>query len=121
MSARLLNGGVRWPQGSQQRRYRIVVRLLLEGLGLALVLAFVVWAIITFGSQSVAVETHSPVAGTAPTYAVVCSALERSQKGAAPPTASVEGADCLAKAWPHTTTSRRPGARVAEQEHKGDR
>jgi len=91
------------------------VRLLLEGLVLALVLVFVLWAIFTFGRQSVAAETHPPVLGTAPTYAVGCSALETSQKGAAaPPTAGVEGADCPAKAWPHTTTSRRPGAGVAE-------
>jgi hypothetical protein len=98
MSARLLNGGARWPQGSQQR-HRIVVRLLLEGLVLALVLAFMLWAIVTLGKQSVAAETHSPVAGSAPTsYAVECSVLETSRKGAAPPTAAVEGAHCPAKA-----------------------
>ncbi len=117
MSARLLNGGARWRQVSQQRR-RIVVRLLLEGLVLALVLAVVLWAILTLGRQSVAVETHSTASGTIPTYAVECSALEASHKGAAPPTAGVEGADCpAAKAWSRATTSRRPGAGVAEQGH----
>ena len=42
--------------------------------------------------------------------------LERSEKGSAPPTAGVEGEDCRARAWPHTTTSRHPGAR-GDAEH----
>ena len=78
--------------------------------------------IVTFGSQRVATQTYSRVTESAPTYAVVCSALERSEKGAAPPTAGIEGAPCPAKVRLHPTTSRQPGARGgAEQGHRGDR
>jgi hypothetical protein len=102
-----------------EKRHRIVVRLLLEGLVLALVLAFGLWGIVIFGSQTEASETHSRMAQTAARYVVVCPTPDTSEKGAAPATAG-DGADCAPKVRLHTSTSRQPGAGAAEQAHRGD-
>jgi hypothetical protein len=99
--------------------YIVVVRLVLEGLVLALVLAFWLWGTLTLGSRTVASETHSPMVQTDLTDVVVCPAPDTSEK-AATPTAAGEDADCPPKVRPHTTTSRQPGAGLARQEHRGD-
>ena len=92
---------------------------MIEGLVLALVLAFWLWGMLTLGGRTVTSETHSPMVQTAPTDIVVCATPDTSEKGAAPPAAG-EGADCPPKVRPHTTTSRQPGAGLAGQEHRRD-
>ncbi len=96
-------------------RAHIVVRLLVEGSVLALVLMFWLWGIVELGSQTVVRETHySPKAQSAPKkYVVVCHAPDTSQKGAALLGAAGGGGDCPPKDWPHTPTSRQPGAGLA--------
>ena len=95
-------------------RAHIVVGLLVEGLVLSLVLMFGLWGIVALGSQTVVRETHySPMAQSAPKkYVAVCHAPDTSKKGAALGVAG-EGGDCPPKNWPHTTTSRQPGAGLA--------
>ncbi len=92
----------------------MVTRLLVEGLVLALVLMFGLWGIVALGSQTVVRERHySPMAQSAPKYVAVCDAPDTSKKGAALGVAGDEGGDCPPKDWPHTTTSRQPGAGLA--------
>jgi hypothetical protein len=99
----------------KRHRAHIVVRLLVEGLVLSLVLMFGLWGIVALGSQTVVRETHSsPMAQSAPKkYAAVCHAPDTSKKGAAALGAAGGGGDCPPKDWPHTTTSRQPGAGLA--------
>jgi hypothetical protein len=95
-------------------RAHIVVRLLVEGSVLALVLMIGLWGIVALGSQTVVRETHSPMAQSAPKYVAVCHAPDTSKKGAALlGAAGDEGGECPPKDWPHTTTSRQPGAGLA--------
>jgi hypothetical protein len=98
-------------------RAHIVVGLLVEGLVLSLVLMIGLWGIVALGSQTVVRETHySPMAQSAPKkYVAVCHAPDTSKKGAALllGAAGDEGGDCPPKDWPHTTTSRQPGAGLA--------
>ena len=89
-----------------------MVRLLVEGLVLSLVLMGGLWGIVALGSKTVVRETHSPMAESAPKYVAVCHAPDTSKKGAALG-ATGEGGDCPPKDWPHTTTSRQPGAGLA--------
>ena len=58
------------------RRHQFVVRLSLEGMVLAFMLAFLAWAIVAIGSQSVATGTHSQATGSAPTRCWVLRAGE---------------------------------------------
>ncbi len=97
-------------------RAHIVVGLLVEGSVLALVLMIGLWGIVALGSQTVVRETHSsPMAQSAPKkYVVICHAPNTSKKGAALlGAAGDEGGDCPQKDWPHTPTSRQPGAGLA--------
>ena len=89
-----------------------MVGLLVEGLVLSLVLMVWLWGIVALGSQTVVREAHSPMAQSAPKYVAVCHAPDTSKKGAALGVAG-EGGDCPPKEWPHTTTSRQPGAGLA--------
>ena len=99
-----------------------MVGLLVEGLVLSLVLMIWLWGIVALGSQTVVRETHSPMAQSAPKkYVAVCQAPDTSKKGAALGVAG-EGGDCPpAKDWPHTTTSRQPGAGLARLNQLEDR
>jgi hypothetical protein len=95
-------------------RAHIVVGLLVEGLVLSLVLMIGVWGIVALGSQTVVRETHSLMAQSAPKYVAACHAPDTSKKGAALlGAAGDEGGECPPKDWPHTTTSRQPGAGLA--------
>ncbi len=90
-----------------------MVGLLVEGLVLALVMMFWLWGIVELGSKTVVREAHSPMAQSAPKkYVAVCHAPDTSKKGAALGAAG-GGGDCPPKDWPHTTTSRQPGAGLA--------
>ena len=104
MNAQLLNADARSQLGSLAQRRPNALRLVLEGLALAIVLTGLLGAIFIIGSQSVATQTPSQLTqSSASMEAVVCST------------------HCRAKARPHTTTSRQPGARAAaEQGPRGD-
>ena len=89
---------------------------MVEGSVLALVLMIGLWGIAALGSQTVVRETHySPMAQSAPKkYVAVCQAPDTSKKGAALlGAAGDEGGDRPPKDWPHTPTSRQPGAGLA--------
>ena len=92
-----------------------MVRLLVEGLVLSLVMMFWLWGMVELGSKTVVREAHySPMAQSAPKYVALCHAPDTSKKGAALlGAAGDEGGDCPPKDWPHTTTSRQPGAGLA--------
>jgi hypothetical protein len=101
----------------------VVLRLSLEGLVLVVVVALLLWGILTFGGQGVVPERHSLAAVRAPTPPIGCSVAQASESGALPDDGG-EGADsyyrCSAKEWPHMTTSRQPGGGAGERAHQGD-
>lgn len=101
----------------------VVLRLSLQGSVLVLVVALLLWGILTFGGQGVVAERHSLAAVRAPTPPIGCSVPQASESGALPGDGG-EGADsyyrCSAKEWPHTTTSRQPGGGAGERVHQGD-
>jgi hypothetical protein len=109
MHQRLLN---------EQPHRVVVVRLSLEGLVLVVVLALLLWGILTFGSKGVATERQSLSALIAPAPSIAGSAApQASRKEAAMGDVSkcVEDSRCLAKEWPHTTTTRQPGGGGGER------
>jgi hypothetical protein len=101
----------------------VVLRLSLQGSGLVLVMALLLWGILTFGSQGVVTERHSLAAVRAPTPPIGCSVPQVSESGSLPGDGG-DGADsyyrCSAKEWPHTITSRQPGGGAGERVHQGD-
>jgi hypothetical protein len=121
-SARLQENGRFRGRHLKEQRDHIVSRLLVQGSLLALVLMFGWWGIVLLGSHTLALEleTNSPTAGRYPTYVVECPVPETLKKGSAQADVGKKGKDCSAKAWPHTTTSRQPGAGPAEQAHRVD-
>ena len=104
---------------SEQPHRLVVLRLSLEGSVLVVVVALLLWGILTFGRQGVAAERHSLSALTAPAPSIAGSAApQASPKGA--PTA--DGSECVeyqrclpAKEWPHMSTSRQPGGGGTER------
>jgi hypothetical protein len=107
MHQRLLN---------EQPHRVVVVRLSLEGS--VVLVALLLWRIFTLGSKGVAIESQSLSALIAPAPSIAGSAApQASRKGAGTGDVSecVEGHRCLAKEWPHTTTSRQPGAGGGER------
>ena len=104
-----------------ERPHRLVVlRLSLEGSVLVVVVALLLWGILTFGSQGVAAERHSHSALRAPAPSIAGSAAPQASrsKGAA----TGEGSECVedqrcppAKEWPHMSTSRQPGGGGTER------
>jgi hypothetical protein len=97
----------------------VVLRLSLEGSVLVVVVALLLWGILTFGSQGVAAERHSLSPLTAPAPSIAGSAApQASPKGVA----TGDGSECVedqrcppAKEWPHMTTSRQPGGGGTER------
>jgi hypothetical protein len=105
--------------GTEHRRR--VVRLLFEGSVLRIVVALVLSGVFILGNKGVTAEADSSVAGAAPTrYVVACPLPEVSEKGAAPATTARDGTRCTPMVRHHTSTSRQPGAGVAEQARRGD-
>ena len=105
---------------SEQPHRLVVLRLSLEGSVLVVVVALLLWAILTFGRQGVAAERHSLSALTAPAPSIAGSAApQASRKGGATGDGSeecVEDQRCPpAKEWPHMTTSRQPGGGGTER------
>ncbi len=109
--------------GSFQRRNHIVGRLLVQGFVLALVLGLWWQGLVAVGSHAVASETNASLAaGRYPPEGVECPVPRAPEKGSAQEAGVVglrkNGRDCTAKVWPHTTTSREPGAGLAERAHR---
>jgi hypothetical protein len=107
-----------------ERPHRLVVlRLSLEGSVLVVVVALLLWAILTFGRQGVAAERHSLSALTVPAPSTAGSAAPQASlkggKGGATGDGSeecVEDQRCPpAKGWSHMTTSRQPGGGGTER------
>jgi hypothetical protein len=104
---------------SEQPHRLVVLRLSLEGSVLVVVVALLLWGILTFGSQGVAVERHSLSALTVPAPSTAGSAApQASRKGGA----TGDGSECVedqrcppAKGWSHMTTSRQPGGGGTER------
>jgi hypothetical protein len=86
---------------------------------LMVVVALLLWAILTLGSKAIATERHSLSAliGPAPSIAGSAAPQASRRKGAAMGEVSecVEDQRCPAKEWPHTTTTRQPGGGGAER------
>ena len=101
----------------------VVLRLSLQGSVLVLVVALLLWGILTIGSQGMVTERHSLAVVRAPTPPIGCSVPQASESGALPGDGG-EGAEhyrrCSAKEWPHTTTSRQPGRGAGERAHRGE-
>ena len=88
-----------------------IVRLVLEGLAVALVLALGLWGVLALGRQAVATESHyyTPAGRIVLVDAMVCLAPDN-PKGSAEPVARVgKGAACPGKFRPYTSTSRQAG------------
>jgi hypothetical protein len=125
MSSRLLDTRAPYARGeASEHPHRVVVlRLSLQGSVLVLVVALLLWGILTIGGQGVVTERHSLAVVRAPTPPIGCSVPQASKSGALPGGGG-EGADsyyrCSAKQWPHTTTSRQPGRAAGERVHQGD-
>jgi hypothetical protein len=101
--------------------HRVVLSLSLQGSVLVVVLALLLWAILTFGSNFIAAESRPLATLTAVAHPeIACSEPQASEKGVLPADGG-EGADsyhrCFAKEWPHTTTSRQPGGGAGERAH----
>jgi hypothetical protein len=97
----------------------VVLRLSVQGSVLMVVLALLLWGILTFGSKGVATERQSLPALIAPSLSIAGSAApQASRKGVA----TGDGSECVedqrcppAKEWPHTTTTRQPGGGGGER------
>ena len=105
---------------SEQPHRLVVLRLSLEGSVLVVVVALLLWGILTIGSQGVAAERHSLSALTVPSPSTAGSAApQASLKGAPTGDGSeeyVEDQRCPpAKGWPHMSTSRQPGGGGTER------
>ena len=104
---------------SEQPHRLVVLRLSLEGSVLVVVVALLLWGILTFGHQGVAAERHSLSALTAPAPSIAGSAApQASRKGEA----TGDGSECVedqrcppAKGWSHMSTSRQPGGGGTER------
>ena len=103
----------------QPHRLVVVVRLSLEGSVLVVVVALLLWGILTFGSKAVATERHSLAALIVPAPSIAGSAAPQASRNGA---ATCEVSECVehhrcppAKEWPHTTTSRQPGGGGTER------
>jgi hypothetical protein len=104
---------------SEQPHRLVVLRLSLEGSVLVVVVALLLWGILTIGSQGVAAERHSLSALTVPAPSTAGSAApQASLKGVA----TGDGSECVedqrcppAKGWSHMTTSRQPGGGGTER------
>jgi hypothetical protein len=95
-------------------RLVVVLRLSLQGSVLVVVVALLLWGILTFGSQAVATERHSLSALIGPAPSIAGSAAPQASRRKGAPTGEVS--ECVedqrcppAKEWPHTTTTRQPG------------
>ena len=100
----------------------VVLRLSLQGSVLVVVVALLLWAILTFGSNGVTAERRPLATLTAFSHPkIACFEGQASEKGALPGDGG-EGADsyhrCSAKEWPHMTTSRQPGGGAGERAHR---
>jgi hypothetical protein len=107
----------------KEPRNHIVVRLLVQCFVLALVLGLGWQGVVVVGSQTLASETNSSLtAGRYPTDGVECPVPRAPEKGSAQEAGIAgvinKGGHCSAKVWPHTTTSRQPGAGLAERAHR---
>jgi hypothetical protein len=104
---------------SEQPHRLVVLRLSLEGSVLVVVVALLLWGILTIGSQGVAAERHSLSALTVPAPSTAGSAApQASRKGGA----TGDGSECVedqrcppAKGWSHMSTSRQPGGGGTER------
>ena len=101
-----------------EEAHRSVGRLVVQAALLAFVLAFEWSAMVSLGSHSVASESSYPTVDPYPAYILECPVPQPLKKGSAQ--AGI-GKDCSAKVRPHTMSSRKPGAGLPEQAHRGDR
>jgi hypothetical protein len=104
---------------SEHPRRVVVLRLSLQGSVLMVVVALLLWGILTFGSKAVATERHSLSALIGPAPSIAGSAAPQASRRKGAPTGEVsecvEDHRCPAKEWPHTTTTRQPGGGGGER------
>jgi hypothetical protein len=109
---------------SAQRNRNVAVRLVLEGLVVALVLAVGMWGVLILGRQAAATESHhyTPVARIAVVDEMVCLAPDAQEEGSAGSTLRAgKGSGCPEKYRSVTTTSRQPGFGSSSKRSSGPR
>ena len=96
---------------SAKRNRRDTVKLVLEGLAVALVLAVGLWGVLALRRQAVSSESHyyTSVARIAVVDAMVCLAPDTHEGRTESAVRAGKGAACPEKYRPLTTTSRQPG------------